>query len=73
MMRGKLLGLAKNRKTFSNGHWYPLLELNAVDHSKGVLPDPRTGLPERKVGVLWLPESISTRAVTLALMRKAKK
>jgi hypothetical protein len=73
MMRGKLLGLAKNPEDLLNGHRYPLLELNAVDHSKGVLPDPMTGLPERKAGVLWLPESISTRAVALAIMRKANK
>jgi hypothetical protein len=67
-MRGKLLGLAKNPEDLLNGHRYPLLELNAVDHSKGVLPDPRTGLPGRKAGYFWRARSISTTAVTLAMI-----
>jgi hypothetical protein len=49
-MRGKLLGLAKNRNTVSmpNGTHF---ELNAVDHSKKRAAGPRNRPSERKAGL----------------------
>ena len=45
-MRGKLLGLAKKKKTFSMAIGTQLLELNAMDHSRMGVGERQDAVPQ---------------------------